>query len=451
MRPNNNSFMVIFALCFFNLFSTPEPEPAVIEITPFIGVDPVLAEKYEKAINSENKSFACFDGTKIIDMSKFNDNYPDCPDGSDEPGTPASSESLFYCKNENYVPTFIHRWSVGDGLCDCCDGSDEAFNPSAKCFNTCANLEKKRLSLFSSVEKAFSKGNKKYHKLVEEGTEHQINGQKIFDEYNVKIEKLEKAKSDIENSQTRQTPTPTPEPAEESAQQEGEEQQEELINDQVAAEKVGGPEAEVLDSVQDNAQEVVEEEKEEPTNCLQTNDKDFFYSFNFSFCIDDGENPYPNGLTYDEKRERKAAIQDKIDDLNNEMNQKEPFIKFINKNIPPALMMLANQEFSNGNFKYTFLDEIKESYSSHGKFKEIQNGEFYHDNGAYCWETQCGKKTRMRFSCWDENKLVGVVENSRCEYKAVFATPAACTDDLVARVANMTVEELETVRKDAGV
>ena len=57
----------------------------------------------------------------------MNDDYCDCVDGTDEPGTSACPNSLFFCEfqdeflNNNYIPAS----KVNDGICDCCDGSDE--------------------------------------------------------------------------------------------------------------------------------------------------------------------------------------------------------------------------------------------------------------------------------------------------------------------------------------
>ena len=43
--------------------------------------------------------FTCFNSKEEIDYIKVNDDYCDCPrDGSDEPGTSACSNGIFYCE-----------------------------------------------------------------------------------------------------------------------------------------------------------------------------------------------------------------------------------------------------------------------------------------------------------------------------------------------------------------
>ena len=48
------------------------------------GVNPAHAAKYNAA--QASGTFECFDGFKRMPVSAVNDNYCDCPDGSDEPG-----------------------------------------------------------------------------------------------------------------------------------------------------------------------------------------------------------------------------------------------------------------------------------------------------------------------------------------------------------------------------
>lgn len=74
--------------------------------------------------NSQGK-FICFVSKTEIDFEKINDNYCDCPeDGSDEPGTNACNNGVFYCGILSSEMK-ISSYKVNDGVCDCCDGSDE--------------------------------------------------------------------------------------------------------------------------------------------------------------------------------------------------------------------------------------------------------------------------------------------------------------------------------------
>ncbi|KAF5930103.1 hypothetical protein HYC85_030976 [Camellia sinensis] len=78
-------------------------------------------------------SIKCRDGSKKFSKSQLNDDFCDCLDGTDEPGTSACPNGKFYCHNAGYAPFFIFSSRVND---DCCDGSDE-YDGKVKCSNTC--------------------------------------------------------------------------------------------------------------------------------------------------------------------------------------------------------------------------------------------------------------------------------------------------------------------------
>ncbi|KDQ65053.1 hypothetical protein JAAARDRAFT_28714 [Jaapia argillacea MUCL 33604] len=121
------------------------PIPALLAPTPALagpgipkthGVAPNLLSRYTP---SSKSTWKCLDGSKEIAWSAVNDDYCDCLDGSDEPGTGACPGTSFYCKNEGHIGTSIPATRVNDGLCEveCCDGSDEK---SGVCPNLCKEI-----------------------------------------------------------------------------------------------------------------------------------------------------------------------------------------------------------------------------------------------------------------------------------------------------------------------
>lgn len=63
------------------------------------------------------KDFSCLDGSKLIPFSMVNDDYCDCDDGSDEPGTAACSNGHFYCLNAGHIPLNLVASRVNDRIC----------------------------------------------------------------------------------------------------------------------------------------------------------------------------------------------------------------------------------------------------------------------------------------------------------------------------------------------
>lgn len=145
------------------------------------GADPVHAHLYAStSSSSSSNTWTCLDGSgPPLPLSAINDDYCDCPDGSDEPGTSACASlplkaainstsssgprpAGFWCENKGHIPSYILPSRVNDGICDpeCCDGSDEYDNPLKSCPNVCAKVGKehrKRLAEQANIRRAGSK------------------------------------------------------------------------------------------------------------------------------------------------------------------------------------------------------------------------------------------------------------------------------------------------------
>ncbi|KAG8985108.1 hypothetical protein FRB90_004932 [Tulasnella sp. 427] len=122
------------------------------------GVAPARQHLYP-ASTSASGTWKCLDGLKTIPVAAINDDYCDCPDGSDEPGTSACPNGTFHCINAGHIGADIRSSRVGDGLCepDCCDGSDEA---EGVCENKCEAIGAKYKTEQAAILKARKTGAK---------------------------------------------------------------------------------------------------------------------------------------------------------------------------------------------------------------------------------------------------------------------------------------------------
>ena len=100
----------------------------------------IVYELAETSFYDPSRPFTCLDGSKTVEFSEVNDDYCDCPDGTDEPGdheislqlfwsscllmmcldspgTAACSNGIFHCTNAGHRPQNIPSSKVNDGIC----------------------------------------------------------------------------------------------------------------------------------------------------------------------------------------------------------------------------------------------------------------------------------------------------------------------------------------------
>ncbi|XP_038143919.1 glucosidase 2 subunit beta [Cyprinodon tularosa] len=138
----------------------------------------------------ENKPFTCLDGTRTIPFDRINDDYCDCPDGSDEPGTAACPNGNFHCTNAGFRPGFIPSSRVNDGICDCCDTTDE-YNSGADCQNTCRELGRKEKEELQKIAEIAKEGFMLKKQLIQEAKQG-------LEEKKSKLGDVQNSKKDLE-------------------------------------------------------------------------------------------------------------------------------------------------------------------------------------------------------------------------------------------------------------
>ncbi|KAL1239188.1 Glucosidase 2 subunit beta [Trichinella pseudospiralis] len=120
-----------------------------------------------KPLYDPSKNFKCLDGSASISFDWVNDDYCDCQDGSDEPGTAACPNGFFHCVNLAAESKNIHSSWVNDGICDCCDGSDEWLG-RVKCPNICVEIGRKMREELERKQAIQREGNAIRNQLVKE-------------------------------------------------------------------------------------------------------------------------------------------------------------------------------------------------------------------------------------------------------------------------------------------
>eukprot|EP01025_Chloroclados_australasicus_P016017 TRINITY_DN1782_c1_g1_i8.p1 TRINITY_DN1782_c1_g1~~TRINITY_DN1782_c1_g1_i8.p1 ORF type:complete len:581 (-),score=115.58 TRINITY_DN1782_c1_g1_i8:515-2137(-) len=159
-----------------------------------------VSEEYFQRYAGNNGQFSCFDNSKTIPIKWVNDDYCDCFDGSDEPGTSACFNSVFFCRNRGYQPKYIYGVFVDDGVCDCCDGSDESLR---RCNNTCVENGKKDLEKLLEQEQSLKKGLELKAAMIKNGYTKKQAWEKELQELEKKVEEKKPTRDQLKEKRDK--------------------------------------------------------------------------------------------------------------------------------------------------------------------------------------------------------------------------------------------------------
>lgn len=440
------------------------------------GVAPGDKAKYAP---SAEGIFSCFDGGASLPFSAVNDDFCDCADGSDEPGTSACSGlgQLFYCPNEHSSPAFIYVSRVNDGICDCCDGSDEwrAATSSRswppKCSNTCteegaslrrdlaqreadfANGARQRRSMLESARSSRERSIKELHRLRQElpaleQKERDAQAAKEVAQAALDEERRqeEKRKAEAEAASTNGTVAMNASEAQVAPNQSGE------------AAATLGAEADVPDpgvseytKWMEGAEEVLapkETETEAATPAPEPEPEVTGSSGNDGFIrrawspVRDaahwlwtrtfGEAKSPGTLAMERSQK---AYSDAVNAAAQSRRRIEELEKKVSATVDEDLLgyealedTCISKKLSEYKYEVCFFKNANQDSVSIGRWQRWEApGVGIFDDGAWC-PGGPARSLRVLFRCGAQEELQDITEPSRCTYQAVVSHPAACTE-----------------------
>ncbi|EGG16474.1 protein kinase C substrate 80K-H like protein [Cavenderia fasciculata] len=449
------------------------------KLSPQFGVPPEKLEYYK------GETFTCFGSGKTIPIDYVNDDYCDCPDGSDEPGTSACSNGQFYCKNKGYKGQLISSILVNDGICDCCDGSDEQSG-LIKCQDSCAELSKEMRKAREEAIQKYTTGLKIKEEMINEAVEI------------LKTKKEELEKSRKEHEPLKQTIKEL-EVAKEALEAKKKEREEQLEAERKLKEQIERQQNETEQAANGDTQDKTAQPEETNTNnrtiyfwcrwrnwndtkCYQPKPKEpedpqleetkngkihhrrhlhFIYThliifcfYYFLFCL-----KIVKATLLDTLQEMVSAAVDvisqylpqskiselsKIEEIDRELREKnrqlrdnieqtEKLEKLLITDMGPdnVFLPLYGRCFDAPTKDYTYtmcpFENSKQGHTSLGRFEEWgpNHSSMSFTNGVQCWGGP-KRSLKVQVECGSENKIYDVQEPSKCEYSMKFSTPALC-------------------------
>lgn len=394
-----------------------------------------------------------------IEIARVNDNFCDCPDGSDEVTSSACSRVLavrgdeavhhFACVKDPL--TLVPMSRVGDGVADCCDGSDEWFaSRDFDSHNKCRDVFEKRVRKLESEVNVVTSGSRRreqFHvgeakrvraQLGPEMDRQRAEIQKMIEQYNRAV------------GQLNEMPDTEPQKPQFFHQlQQFEARLRHLLSDYEAKNRMQaswafGAGGELLSLLGKCFNKTVHEKVFRGGSAEPDQFNVSFTVCPFSVIFQRREEPPKLAATADSP----SDPQDVDDGGENAANKAAPTDDAAAR---PTLLgrwvdlVVANDH----NVTITALDtfglllrnaEIEtERYAAKAPAAANQTTMparlsttpvHLYANGEECWQGP-PRSVKLIFVCGEDDEIQRIFENGKCTYEVAFATPAVCTDSMV--------------------
>mmetsp|Transcript_4319 Transcript_4319/g.13047 ORF Transcript_4319/g.13047 Transcript_4319/m.13047 type:complete len:439 (+) Transcript_4319:81-1397(+) len=381
------------------------------------------------------KCAALLKPTNVLDvtMDMVNDEYCDCADGSDEPGTSACVNGRFFCKSDGIRGRMITASWVNDGVCDCCDGSDE-FDGRTNCTNHCAEDLQRQLQYYNERIEVIKKGLKIEYEMSEVGKYAFNSLSKTLAELRHERDTLKNKKTEAEQNHKIVSTA-----------------QEALTTTDEAADATGSslPESdEVIEEQIDEAcKQVHESLAEVSAHAIESTLQKVLSKLNLESVLDtalgEGTSAQWQRSFIERCRTKSKKILVEINSRLSDIDAEEKdlldrweAVKVVGDDAKDLAMRTLAKDCIDakfGPYTYTYCAfwDIRQfqrgrQLANMGRWGRYEDGKQVYENGSQCYEGP-KRSTRVTLICGDNSEILEVAEPEKCEFQMKIMTPAACT------------------------
>lgn len=331
-----------------------------------IGVPPSKQELYQPTVDSSGKkTWHCLsDPSIVLSYDQINDDYCDCPDGSDEPGTnacPYNPGQKFYCENSGHIPGYIENFKLNDGVCDydiCCDGSDEYL--TLKCPSKCVEVHEQFVKYKITADKDNERALAKRLKLLAKA---QAEKQRVMNKLVETKGKLEQKQEELKQLQNEGT--------------------------------VGG-------------------------NGIKQ------YVLGFIKSNEPSEDAEDENGRREEIERLESEIKSLQSDIS--IYEENLAFDFGKDDIFRAVIgTVITANLGEYQYSLDFLGLVSQDSTNIGRFSGFKNGHLMYTGGAQCWNGP-RRSAEVELICGSENRLLSVGEPEKCKYLFRATSPLLCEE-----------------------